>query len=167
MTVHEAYNARSRPWKLFSLHITALHSDTTTTAACTSRIPFSFHSYLKTILLLHSLRYPTWARSTRPQRPSLLQASTTAQRAARYTAATMGSITPAEVDAEAVIANGSVERPLGPPAIQKLNGWQLFEKMGRPKFVVAVSLVYYSHRQVTSYTDSLLLRSPWSTRANL
>lgn len=33
----------------------------------------------------------------------------------------------------------SIERPLGPPAVQKLNGWELFEKMGRPKFVVAVS----------------------------
>lgn len=122
-------------------HITALSSDTTTTAACTSSIPFSFHSYLKTILLLHYLRLPTWARSILPQRQRLRQASTTAQRAIRYryTAATMGSITPAEAEAEAVIANGSIERPLGPPAIQKVNGWQLFEKMGRPKFVVAVS----------------------------
>lgn len=121
------------------LHITALHSDKPTTAASTSSLPSSFHSYLKTILLLHSLRLPTWARSILPQRQSLRQASTTAQRAARSTVATMGSITPAEAGAEAIIANGSIERPLGPPAVQKLNGWQLFEKMGRPKFVVAVS----------------------------
>lgn len=51
----------------------------------------------------------------------------------------MGSITPLEAAQD--VSSESVDRPLGPPAIDKPNGWQLYERMGRPKFVVAVGLV--------------------------
>lgn len=50
----------------------------------------------------------------------------------------MGSIAPDDADQPALLE--TIERPLGPAAVKKLNGWQLFEKMGRPKFVVAVRL---------------------------
>lgn len=52
------------------------------------------------------------------------------------------------------MATENIERPLGPPDIAKLNGWQLFEKMGRPKFVVAVCVPFMRLTMRNAETDS-------------
>lgn len=54
----------------------------------------------------------------------------------------------------------SIERPLGPPAVKKLESWDLFKSIGSPRFVVAVSSNLHA---CTFLANARLFCSPWST----
>ena len=59
------------------------------------------------------------------------------------------------------------ERPLGPPAIQKLASWDLFRSLGSPKYVVAVRYTSMCVNVSHHSTKSLACRSLWSTSLSL